>query len=95
VYEYMLMIADAFFELASSGNFGYGNSSNTFSYNDARGNTYSRDVSSANNTITSDRESGNLAQRNQLPVSLENENAVQTGFPRPRLPGHAQPLLDL
>ncbi|EKM55501.1 uncharacterized protein PHACADRAFT_256164, partial [Phanerochaete carnosa HHB-10118-sp] len=82
--------ANAFFELASTGNFGNGTSSNTFSYSDIKDNTYTRSVSSVNTTITSDREGGSSANVNFRSTSNSVDTA-QVGFARPRLPGRSAP----
>lgn len=81
-------VTDAWFELASTGNFGNGSSTNTFSYVDARGNTYARSVSAVNTTITSDHQSGTLAGSSVQPPIVPG-STTQTGFARPRLPGHS------
>lgn len=54
---------DAFFTIASTGNFGNGTSTNTFSYIDLAGNTYDREISSINTNITSDHQGGTLAPK--------------------------------
>ncbi|KAI0695701.1 peptide N-acetyl-beta-D-glucosaminyl asparaginase amidase A-domain-containing protein [Cytidiella melzeri] len=74
-----------FFQETSSGNFGNGTSTNTFSYSDTKGNTYQRQVSSVNTNITSDHQSGTLAP---LPASKGlNLPQAQAKFSIPRLPG--------
>ncbi|KAJ3541852.1 hypothetical protein NM688_g6033 [Phlebia brevispora] len=81
--------AAAFFQLASTGNFGFGNNSNTFSYSDLNGNTYTWDVSSVNTSITHNAQGGTLAQNHQLPDETSSE--VQSIFAKPRLPGRNNP----
>lgn len=81
-------LTDAWFELASTGNFGNGSSTNTFSYVDARSNTYARSVSAVNTSITSDHQSGTLAG-SSVQVPLDPDSTPQIGFARPRLPGHS------
>ncbi|GJE90903.1 peptide N-acetyl-beta-D-glucosaminyl asparaginase amidase A-domain-containing protein [Phanerochaete sordida] len=81
--------ANAFFELAPTGNFGNGTSSNTFSYSDAKGNTYTRTAASVNSTIVSDHEGGTLAAASPRPASSPADSDTQTGFARPRLPGRS------
>jgi len=54
-------LIDGFFFLQTGGNRGNGSTSNTFSYSDANGNTYSRKVDASLNTITIDEQSGTLA----------------------------------
>ena len=76
--------------LSPTGNFGNGTSSNTFSYADAKGNTYTRTVASVNSTITSDHEGGTLAQGTAHPASSPAD-VPQAGFARPRLPGRSAP----
>ncbi|KAJ3492353.1 hypothetical protein NLI96_g19 [Meripilus lineatus] len=56
-------VANAFFTIASTGNFGNGTSTNTFSYIDLAGNTYDREISSINTNITSDHQGGTLAPK--------------------------------
>ncbi|KIP09483.1 hypothetical protein PHLGIDRAFT_126231 [Phlebiopsis gigantea 11061_1 CR5-6] len=82
--------ADAFFQLASTGNFGNGTSSSTFAYSDARDNTYTRSVSSVNSTITSDHQGGTLAKSGQGPqLTSLSKDTLQMGFATPRLPGRS------
>lgn len=50
-----------FYNLAPTGNFGNGTNSNNFAYEDADGNTYTRQVNAAFNNITLDRIGGSLA----------------------------------
>ncbi|KAI0339470.1 hypothetical protein BDW22DRAFT_598444 [Trametopsis cervina] len=78
-------LATGFFQETSSGNFGNGTNTNTFSYADAKGNTYRRQVSAVNTTITSDTQSGSLA-----PFPATSHAVVpqaQAKFSAPRLPG--------
>lgn len=51
--------------MASTGNSGNGTNNNTFSYKDAAGNTYDREVNAALNNITYDHEGGTLAPGKQ------------------------------
>jgi hypothetical protein len=79
------IFAAGFFQETSAGNFGNGTSTNTFSYTDAKGNTYQRQVSSVNTNITSDHQGGNLAPL-PAPKSI-NLPKAQAKFSVPRLPG--------
>ncbi|KAL0071407.1 hypothetical protein AAF712_001264 [Marasmius tenuissimus] len=84
--------ADAFFQLATGGNFGNGTSNNTFSYADTAGNTYNRRVNAAFNNITLDEESGSLAGESfSSGISDGNSFAapesLQRFYPGVRLPG--------
>ncbi|KAI0093521.1 peptide N-acetyl-beta-D-glucosaminyl asparaginase amidase A-domain-containing protein [Irpex rosettiformis] len=77
--------AGGFFQETSSGNFGNGTSTNVFSYSDAKGNTFQRQVSSVNTNITSDHQSGSLAPAPAARgLSL---TPAQAKFSVPRLPG--------
>ena len=82
-------ISDAFFQLHTGGNFGFGNSSNIFSYSDAKGNTYSRQVSAVNTSITHDVQGGTLAR--DQPVQNVVLHPSQSIFATPRLPGRSGP----
>ncbi|KAI0647264.1 peptide N-acetyl-beta-D-glucosaminyl asparaginase amidase A-domain-containing protein [Trametes meyenii] len=79
-------LATAFFTISSSGNFGNGTNSNTFSYTDLAGNTYDREVTAVDNNITADHQGGTLAPRNKVALP---SFAQQTPFviTKPRLPG--------
>ena len=82
-------VLGAFFQLASTGNFGFGNNSNTFSYSDSNKNTYTLDVDAVNTTITRDIEGGTLARGHRLPDT--SPQTMQSTFAKPRLPGKSDP----
>ena len=77
--------AGGFFTEASTGNTGNGTSNNTFSYVDAKGNTFFRTVDAALNNIIFDQESGTLAtgKRQVFPIIPKSETFNATV----RLPG--------
>ena len=81
----------AFFQLATGGNFGFGNSSNTFSYADANGNTYTRQVSAVNATITHDAQGGTLARGGRQTSTVTAAHPLQSIFAKPRLAGRSNP----
>lgn len=77
--------ATGFFFISPDGNTGNGTNSNTFSYSDQAGNTYSRVVEAALGNITFDKQTGSLA-----PLPMPNQDHLQpfTGFTgKVRLPG--------
>ena len=78
-------MSGGFFAETPTGNFGNGTSSNTFSYVNTKGDTYTRSVSSVNTTITSDKQGGSLAPLPSVPrVHVPLSQAAIT---KPRLPG--------
>ena len=83
-------VSGGFFTLASTGNFGNGTSQNTFSYVDVAGNTYSRQVSSANTNITSDHQAGTLAPKTvtHFPVSQQPFTVAKGRLPGGRIIGN-------
>ncbi|KAI0724017.1 peptide N-acetyl-beta-D-glucosaminyl asparaginase amidase A-domain-containing protein [Cerioporus squamosus] len=80
-------LASGFFTIASTGNSGNGTNSNTFSYVDAKGNTYDREVTAVNNNITSDHQGGTLAPQSAAPLSPSNKGQTPLTITKPRLPG--------
>ena len=83
-----LLRAGGFFRLASTGNTGNGTNSNTFSYTDALGNTYDREVTAVNNNITADHQGGTLAPRTAVHLPVFGPQAQsQVPLAKPRLPG--------
>jgi len=75
--------ATGFFTETATGNTGNGTNNNTFSYFDAKGNTYSRKVNAAFGNITLDEISGSLAT---TPPSFPSW-PKWAGLPQARLPG--------
>jgi hypothetical protein len=74
-----------FFFTSPTGNTGNGTNSNTFSYSDQAGNTYSRVVDAVLNKITFDEQTGSLAP---LPMPRQDPLQPFTGFTgKIRLPG--------
>ncbi|RDX56537.1 hypothetical protein OH76DRAFT_1509456 [Lentinus brumalis] len=83
-------LASGFFKVASTGNSGNGTNSNTFSYVDAKGNTYDREMTAVNNVITSDHQGGTLAPQSAVPVSPstpDSKGQSPLAITKPRLPG--------
>jgi len=74
-----------FFFLSPTGNTGNGTNSNTFSYSDQAGNTYSRVVEAVLGNITFDKQTGSLAL---LPTPEQNPLQPLTAYTgKVRLPG--------
>ncbi|KAH9945923.1 peptide N-acetyl-beta-D-glucosaminyl asparaginase amidase A-domain-containing protein [Epithele typhae] len=83
-------LASGFFKVASTGNTGNGTNSNTFSYADDDGNTFSRKVSAVNNNITSDVQSGSLAPAPAPASAVQDKHAgmqAPLAITKLRLPG--------
>lgn len=66
-----LLISGAFFQLATGGNYGNGSSSNTFSYDDTDGNTYTRRIDASNNVIMFDEVGGTLANEGETGEKMQ------------------------
>ncbi|THH31145.1 hypothetical protein EUX98_g3054 [Antrodiella citrinella] len=79
-------LAGGFFEETSSGNFGNGTSTNTFSYVDTAGNTYARQVSAVDDNITADKQSGSLAPKEAPPFPTFGPK-TKLSVAKARLPG--------
>ncbi|KAF9454494.1 hypothetical protein P691DRAFT_655993 [Macrolepiota fuliginosa MF-IS2] len=82
-------LANGFFHTAPTGNTGNGTNSNVFSYKDAAGNTFDRQVDAAFNNITLDREAGNLAPAPEPAPLTASSNQVPPSN-QYRLPGARQ-----
>ena len=84
----VLLCVGGFFRIASTGNSGNGTNSNVFSYVDAEGNTYDREVTAVNNVITSDHQGGTLAPQTAAPLEPASESKQSPlVITKPRLPG--------
>ena len=84
-YSISLSLSGGFF-----GNIGNGTSNNTFSYVDTEGNTFTREVSSINSAVVSDKQGGTLAAVSPQPaVNVKQAQVPVTPaeFAKPRLHG--------
>ncbi|KAF7789510.1 hypothetical protein EIP86_000456 [Pleurotus ostreatoroseus] len=79
-----------FFEETANGNFGNGTSNDTFSYVDTKGNSFTREISSINSAVVSDKQGGTLAAVSPQPaVGVVEAQAplISVDAAKPRLHG--------